>query len=58
VQAELDCLAAQSANVCTATQGACQTQTLALAACITNYCGHPRAGSPNQALCLEAASPF
>ncbi len=58
LQAELDCLGAQSSDVCSATRTACQTQTLALGACITNFCGHERMGSPNQALCLQAAAGF
>jgi hypothetical protein len=57
LQAELDCLSTQP-EVCGATRGACQTVTVALASCITNYCTHERMGSPNQALCLQAAQGF
>jgi hypothetical protein len=58
LQGELDCLGAQSTNICSATRDVCQTVTLALAACISNYCTHERMGSPNQELCLQAASAF
>jgi hypothetical protein len=58
LQAELDCLGAQTNNICSAARNACQTQTLALAACLSNYCTHERMGSPNQALCLQAAVAF
>jgi hypothetical protein len=57
LQTELDCLGAQS-NACGAAQNACQTQTMTLSACLTNYCTHERMGSPNQALCLQAAAAF
>ncbi len=56
LQAELDCLASQPGDICTATHAACQTQTLALSACMANYCTHERMGSPNQVLCLQAAA--
>lgn len=58
LQAHLDCLSAQGANACNARQGACHTQTMALGACITNFCAKQRMGSPNQALCLQAAVGF
>lgn len=57
LQAELDCLGAQP-NACGAAQGPCQPQTLALGACLTNFCTHERVGSPNQALCLQAVVAF
>ena len=57
LQAELDCLGAQP-DVCSATRGACQTPTAALAACLTNFCTHQRIDSPNQGLCLQAAVAF
>jgi hypothetical protein len=57
VQAELDCLSTQP-EVCSATRSACQAQTLALGACITNFCGHQRVGSQNQVLCMQAATGF
>jgi hypothetical protein len=55
IQAELDCISTNSANACGASQSVCQTVTLALGACITNHCAHPRTGLPNQGLCLQAA---
>jgi hypothetical protein len=58
LQAELDCLGGQAANVCGATHQACQVQTGALAACFTNYCTHPRFGANSAALCLQAAAGF
>jgi hypothetical protein len=58
LQADLDCLGAQTSNVCAAPRSTCQTQTAALTACIANFCAHERMGSPNQALCLQAAAGF
>ena len=58
LQAELDCLAQNSANACGATHGPCQQVTLALGACIANYCTHPRVGADTAAWCLQAAAGF
>jgi len=58
LQATLDCLGGQSADVCGATRNACQVQTVALASCFTNYCAHPRFGANSAALCLQAAAGF
>jgi hypothetical protein len=58
LQAELDCLGAQTADVCSAARNACQVQTTALGACIANYCTHPRPGADTAAWCLQAASGF
>jgi hypothetical protein len=58
LQAELDCLSGQSANVCAASQTVCQQVTLSLGACITNYCLHPRVGADTAGWCLQAAAGF
>src|SRR5262245_31529773 len=42
LQAALDCIGGQAADVCSAPRHACQVQTTALGACLANYCTHPR----------------
>jgi hypothetical protein len=58
LQSELDCLGAQTADICSATRNTCQVQTTALGACIANYCAHPRVGADTASWCLQAASGF
>ena len=58
LQAELDCLGSQTADICGATRNACNAQTAALGACISNYCLHPRMGADTAGWCLQAAAGF